>query len=186
MQDQEKFPDSITFSGNGEPTMHPDFAEIIDDTIALRNKYSPTAKISVLTNATMLAKTKVVAALLKTDNAILKLDSGITETAVLINEPQFAYSVEKVMEYMQNLKKQMVLQTMFLRGTYNQKRIDNTTETEINAWIEAIKKIEPRQIMIYTIDRETPAKNLEKISFDELEKIAERARILGYKVQTAK
>jgi wyosine [tRNA(Phe)-imidazoG37] synthetase (radical SAM superfamily) len=186
MKSENKYPDSITFSGNGEPTMHPEFAEIIDDTIMLRNKYAPAAKISVLSNATMIANANVVAALLKVDNAILKLDSGIDETARLINKPQFSYSIDKIIEYMQNLKKQMILQTMFLRGTYDGKDVDNTTETEINAWLDAIKRIEPREIMIYTIDRKTPADNLQKLSFAELDKIAEQVRKLGYKAQVAK
>ena len=186
MQTSAKFPDSITFSGNGEPTMHPEFSEIIDDTISLRNKYAPTAKISVLSNATMIGKPNIVAALQKIDNAILKLDSGITETAVLINKPQFDYSINQVIEYIQPLKNKMVLQTMFLRGMYDGQQIDNTTETEVAAWIDAIQKINPREIMIYTIDRKTPAGGLQKISFDEMEKIADHARELGYKVQTAK
>ncbi|MDR0420814.1 MAG: radical SAM protein [Prevotellaceae bacterium] len=186
MKDDNKYPDSITFSGNGEPTMHPEFAEIINDTIALRNKYSQTSKISVLSNATMIENAKVAEALLKIDNAILKLDSGITGTAMLINKPQFAYSVDKVIECMQKFKKQMVLQTMFLRGIYDGHKIDNTTETETVAWLDAVKKIDPREIMIYTIDRKTPTDSLQKISFDELDKIAETARKSGYKVHVAK
>jgi wyosine [tRNA(Phe)-imidazoG37] synthetase (radical SAM superfamily) len=186
MRDENQYPDSITFSGNGEPTMHPEFAEIVDDTIMLRNEYARTAKISVLSNATMIANAKIIAALLKIDNAILKLDSGINATAMLINKPQFAYSIDRIIEYMQNLKKQMVLQTMFLRGIYDGKTIDNTTEPEISAWLNAIKKIDPREIMIYTIDRQTPADSLQKISFDELDKIAELARKSGYKVLVAK
>jgi wyosine [tRNA(Phe)-imidazoG37] synthetase (radical SAM superfamily) len=186
MNDESKYPDSITFSGNGEPTMHPEFSAIIDDTIMLRNQYAPAAKISVLSNATMIANASVAAALLKIDNAILKLDSGINETAMLINKPQFAYSIDKIIEYMQNFKHRMILQTMFLRGIYDGKQIDNTTETEITAWLEAVRKIEPCEIMIYTIDRKTPADNLQKISFAELDKIAEQARKSGYKVQVAK
>jgi Fe-S oxidoreductases len=181
-----KFPDSITFSGNGEPTINPEFAKIIDDTVELRNKYAPTAKISVLSNATMLANDNIVEALRKVDNAILKLDSGFTKTAILINKPQFDYSIEKIIERMQTMKKQMVLQTMFLRGIYDGNEIDNTTKIEVDAWIDAIKKITPREIMIYTIDRETPASGLQKISFDELDNIAQRARELGYNVQVAK
>ncbi|MDR1348643.1 MAG: radical SAM protein [Prevotellaceae bacterium] len=186
MRDENKYPDSITFSGNGEPTMHPEFAGIIDDTIILRNKYASAAKISVLSNATMIANAKVTSALQKIDNAILKLDSGIDETAVLINKPQFTYSVDRIIENMQKFKKQMVLQTMFLRGTCDGKEIDNTTEIEISAWLDAVKKIDPREIMIYTIDRKTPADNLQKVSFDELDKIAGRARKSGYKVMVAK
>lgn len=186
MQADSKFPDSITFSGNGEPTMHPCFQEIIDDTVLLRNKYAPVAKISVLSNATMLAKPGIIAALQKIDNAILKLDSGITETAVLMNKPQFDYDTDKIIECMQPLKSKMVLQTMFLRGTHAGRQIDNTTEIEVTAWLDAVQKINPREIMIYTIDREPPASNLQKIGFEELEKIADRARKLGYKVLTAK
>jgi wyosine [tRNA(Phe)-imidazoG37] synthetase (radical SAM superfamily) len=186
MNAENRYPDSITFSGNGEPTMHPEFYAIIDDTLMLRNKYAPNAKISVLSNATMLANANVVAALLKIDNAILKLDSGINETAIMINKPQFTYSIDKIIEHMQIFKHRMILQTMFLRGIYDGKEIDNTTETEIQAWLNAIQKIEPREIMIYTIDRKTPADSLQKISFAELDSIAELARKSGYKVQAAK
>lgn len=186
MKSEGLAPDSITFSGNGEPTMHPHFADIIDDTIELRNKFAPTAKVSVLSNATMIAKEKVFAALQKVDNAILKLDSAIDETAQLMNKPQFNYSVAEVIERLQKFDGKMILQTMFLRGNIDGKNIDNTTENEVSAWLEAVKKINPKEIMIYTIDRETPAKDLQKVSFDELDEIAERAQKLGYKVQVAK
>lgn len=186
MQKNSICPDSITFSGNGEPTMHPNFLEIINNTIELRNKYAPTAKVSVLSNATMLDNPEIIYALQLVDNPILKLDSGINKTAVLINKPQFNYSLEKTVENMQALKNKMILQTMFLRGNYNGKKIDNTNQTEITAWINIIRKIYPREIMIYTIDRIPPASNLQKISFDELENIANIARSFGYKLLVAK
>lgn len=178
-------PDNITFSGNGEPTMHPDFAAIIDDTIALRDKYAPNAKVSVLTNATMIGRSDVREALLRVDRAILKLDSGFDETVRLLDNPQGAYSVSQTVERMKGLEGKMVLQTIFLRGSCNGVPVDNTTEREVSRWLEMVQEVKPREIMIYTIDRETPAPDLQKVSVDELERIADRARELGYDVQVS-
>ncbi|MDR0660915.1 MAG: radical SAM protein [Prevotellaceae bacterium] len=180
-----ELPDTITFSGNGEPTMHPDFAEIIDDTIALRDKYAPSANVSVLSNATMSGREKVFNALLKVDRAILKLDSGFDETVQLIDKPQGSYSVATVVKRMKKFNGKMTLQTMFLKGELDGKRVDNTEKIEVDRWLEVAREINPREIMIYTIDRETPAPNLQKVSIEELEKIANRARELGYTVQVS-
>lgn len=185
MTESGEYPDSITFSGNGEPTMHPHFAEIMDDVIELRDKYTPKAIVSVLSNATMVHKEKVFNALKKANRAILKLDSGIDETAQIIDCPQGAYSVKKAIEKLKAFNGDMILQTMFLRGIYNGVEIDNTTETELKAWLNAVQQINPKEITIYSIDRETPAKELQKVSKEELETIADKARALGYKVQVA-
>ena len=165
--------DVITFSGNGEPTLHPQFAEIIDDTIALRDKYFPQVKISVLCNSTRLGDESVVAALRKVDNNILKLDSAITSTMRLIDQPASpSFTSEGVIEQIAQFSGQCVVQTMFLRGEHDGKNIDNTTPEEIEALIKAYKRISPRQVMIYSIDRKTPEQKLEKVSREELEAIA--------------
>ena len=176
-------PDSITFSGNGEPTLHPNLVEIIDITIRLRDLYVPHAKISVLTNGTMLHKKDIFNAISKVDNNIIKIDGGTYETIELINKPNVNFDLEKYINILQEYKGDLVIQTCFLRGEHNGVKIDNTTEKEISLWIEHIKKINPRKTMIYAIDRETPEKNLEKISQEELEKIAERLRQLGFVVE---
>ena len=167
-------PDSITFAGNGEPTIHPKFAEIIDDTIEARNKYAPKAVISILSNASMLHKKNVVDALKKVDQPILKLDSAIADTFDAINQAQGSLSLDKIMDGLLSFDGKLIIQTLFLRGEYNGKIIDNTTDIEIDAWITALKMIHPEHVMIYPIDRGTPAKDLEKISEDELNSIAER------------
>ncbi|MBQ2839388.1 MAG: radical SAM protein [Muribaculaceae bacterium] len=165
--------DVITFSGNGEPTLHPQFAEIIDDTIALRDKYFPQVKISVLCNSTRLGDESVVAALRKVDNNILKLDSAITSTMRLIDQPASpSFTSEGVIEQIAQFAGQCVVQTMFLRGEHDGKIIDNTTPEEVEALIKAYKRISPRQVMIYSIDRKTPEQKLEKVSREELEAIA--------------
>ena len=175
--------DVITFSGNGEPTLNPRFAEIIDDTIALRDKYFPLVKISVLSNSTRLDDEKVVAALRKVDNNILKLDSAITPTMRLIDQPNSpSFTSEKVIEQLAQFSGQCVVQTMFLRGKHDEKIIDNTTQQEVEALIEAYKQINPRQVMIYSIDRKTPEQQLEKVSREELETIAELIRKEGIDV----
>ena len=179
MQSEGQLPDVITFAGNGEPTIHPEFEGIIDDTIALRNKFAPSAKVSVLSNATQLHREGVRNALHKVDNAILKLDSAFTPTAKLINKPCGEYSVEHIVEQLSAFGREFVLQTMFLRGEYNDQAVDNTTESEVLAWLAIVEHLRPRSVMVYSIDRATPCKTLQKVERDELEKIAERVRSLG-------
>ena len=175
--------DVITFSGNGEPTLHPHFGEIIDDTIALRDKYFPIVKISVLSNSTRLGNEKVVAVLRKVDNNILKLDSAITSTMRLIAQPTSpSFTSEGVVNELAQFSGQCVVQTMFLRGEHDGKKIDNTTPQEVEALIEAYKRISPRQVMIYSIDRKTPEQQLEKVTREELEVIAAKIREVGIDV----
>lgn len=186
LKEDNIIPDVITFSGNGEPTMHPQFCEIIDDTIELRNKYIPKAKISVLSNAMNIGKEKVFNALKKADNNILKLDSAFIDTVRLIDCPNSPdYGIEKQIELFKKFDGNFILQTMFLRGMHKGQLVDNTTEEEVSAWLEIVKQTHPREVMIYTIDRETPEKNLHKVALDELKRIGERVEALGIKVNIA-
>lgn len=172
-------PDVITFAGNGEPTLHPEFEHIIGDTISLRDELAPTARVSVLSNATMIGRESVRRALLRVDNNILKLDSAFDDTVRLIDNPQGSYSVARTVENMKLFGGQLIVQTMFLRGEYGGRTVDNTTEREVSAWLELVREIAPRQVMIYTIDRDTPAENLVKVSVEELRAIALRVEALG-------
>ena len=182
----EKHLDVITFAGNGEPTLHPYFSEIIDETIQIRDKYFPNAKISVLSNATTLHKDSVIEALSKVDNNILKLDSGLLDTVKLIDQPVSSnFSIENVINGMLRFNGNFIMQTMFLRGEFNGNRIDNTTPNEINAWLEIVKSTQPKQIMIYSIDRDTPVETLEKVSKQELTEIAQKAEELGFNIMVA-
>lgn len=175
--------DVITFSGNGEPTLHPDFKGVVEDTLRLRDKYYPDAKVSVLSNATRLHTPEVVEALKMVDNNILKLDSAIDPTVRQIDRPTNPnYSVKDVVESMKQFDGQCIVQTMMLRGEYDGKTIDNTTDTEIEALTKAYKEINPREVMLYSIDRKTPAEHLVKVQRDELEKIADRFRAAGIRV----
>jgi wyosine [tRNA(Phe)-imidazoG37] synthetase (radical SAM superfamily) len=179
-------PDVITFAGNGEPTMHPEFAGIIDDTIELRNAVSPKTKIAVLSNATLISRPNVFEALKKVDQNILKLDSAFEATVNLINNPQGSYSTKKLVDKLKEFEGRLIIQTMFLKGTYNGLVVDNTTEVEVSAWLELLLQIKPNELMIYTIARDTPAKDLEKVEVDELNAIAARAKqLLGIPVQVS-
>jgi wyosine [tRNA(Phe)-imidazoG37] synthetase (radical SAM superfamily) len=183
---ENHLPDVITFAGNGEPTLHPAFEEIIDDTVFLRNKYARQAKVSVLTNSTRLHKPHVNTALQKVDNAILKFDSAIEETMQLLDQPVGKHiTVEWIKEQIKNFRGEKIVQTMFLRGKCGEKTVDNTTQKEIDAWLLALEEMNIQQVMIYTIDRETPVKTLQKISLDELNAIAEKARKRGILVSVA-
>ena len=173
-------PDVITFAGNGEPTLHPEFGAIIDDTLRLRDALCPTARVSVLSNATQIHREEVRAALLRVDNNILKLDSAFDETVRRINHPQSAsYTVRETVEQMKRFEGRMILQTMFLRGMCDGRPIDNTTEREVAAWLELVAEIRPRQVMTYSLDRDTPCRTLEKVSREELQAIAARVEALG-------
>lgn len=173
-------PDVITFAGNGEPTLHPDFEAIIDDTIALRDRLAPTAKVSVLTNATRLDDESVCRALLRVDNPILKLDAAFDATVRRMNRPQSPdYTVRGTVERMKRFDGRMILQTMFLRGVCDGEPIDNTTEQAVAAWLELVREIRPRQVMAYSIDRDTPCRTLGKVPREELQRIAERVEALG-------
>lgn len=179
--------DVITFSGNGEPTMHPDFAGIIDDTIALRDKYYPEVKISVLTNSTRLYKDDVAKALRRVDNNIMKLDSANGHTVALLDRPvDKRYKVDDIIGQIAGFGREGIVQTMITRGVHNGIAVDNTTEEEIAGLIAAYKKIMPREVMIYTIDRKTPEQSLQRVSLDELKSIADRiTRETGLTVQVS-
>lgn len=167
--------DVITFSGNGEPTLNPDFPGIIDDVIALRNEFYPNAKVSVLTNSTRIFTPEVAEALKKVDNNILKLDSAIEPTMRLIDQPTSReFTVERVVESLRQFKDTGIIQTMMLRGEHNGMKVDNTTPEEVDALIKAYKEIQPREIMLYSLDRSTPEEKLIKVEKPELEAIAGR------------
>lgn len=185
MMAKGELPDVITFAGNGEPTMHPDFEPIIEDTIALRDQICPQAKVSVLSNATQIHREDVRRALLRVDNNILKLDSAFDSTVQLINKPQGSYSVERTVELMKLFEGNMILQTMFLRGEYLSKRVDNTTAEEVDAWLDIVAQIKPRQVMIYSLDRDTPCQTLEKVGREELLQIAAKLQARGFNCSVA-
>ena len=175
--------DVITFSGNGEPTLHPDFLSIIEDTCALRDQYCPKAKVSVLSNSTQLGRPDVVQALRLCDNRILKLDAATDEMMRRIDLPVNEHlTVKQIIEWLAQFNGDFTLQTCFLRGEHAGQRIDNTTPEELEAWYKAVDTMHPKQIMIYVIDRKTPEENLTKISREEMETIAAPLRTKGYDV----
>ena len=176
-------PDVITFSGNGEPTLHPDFLGIIQDTCALRDQYCPNAKVSVLSNSTQLGRKDVVEALLLCDNRILKLDSAIDTTMQLIDKPVNQHlTVAQIVQWLSLFEGNFTLQTCFLRGEYEGRVIDNTTREELDAWYQAVNILQPKQVMIYVIDRATPLQTLSKVPADEMEAIAAPLREKGIDV----
>jgi wyosine [tRNA(Phe)-imidazoG37] synthetase (radical SAM superfamily) len=182
---EDDLPDVITFAGNGEPTLHPEFLGIIDDTVELRNSLAPRARIAVLSNATMLHKPDVVRALMKVEDNIQKLDSGFEETIRKMDCPASHFKLADVVTNLKAFNGQVIIQTMFLRGSYQGEFIDNSTDKEIAAWIKLIEEIKPSQVMIYTIDRDTPAAGLEKLNIEELQHIADQLRMLGFPVQVS-
>lgn len=179
MVEEGRLPDVITFAGNGEPTLHPDFAGIIDDTIVLRDRYCPQAKVSVLSNATMAFKPDVRDALLKVDNNILKLDTVDPDFIQLVDRPVGKFDVNKIIDDLAAFHGKVIVQTMFLKGKYQGRDVDNTGDYYVTPWLKALEKIKPEAVMVYTIDRETPAHELLKATPAELDAIVARIKALG-------
>ena len=182
MTQQNISPDVLTFAGNGEPTLHPQFEEIVGDTMALRDTYFPSAKISVLSNATQILKPSVFRALCKVDNNILKLDTVDFQYIQLVNQPSCVYNIDQLINCMKQFNGHLIIQTMFLKGMYNNIYVDNISDFYVKPWLDVLKQIKPEQVMIYTIDRETPDHDLKKASPEELDAIALKVRTQGIKV----
>ena len=187
MQAEGQLPDVLTFAGNGEPTCHPHFAEIIDDTIRLRNQYCPQAKVCVLSNSTMIHRQQVHDALMRVDDNILKLDTVDPAYINKVDRPNANYDVQQTIERMKAFQGHLIIQTMFMRGQVRRQdgsdsvleSVDNTGEEYVAPWLEVVKQIRPQQVMVYTIDRETPAQGLEKASREQLDAIRDRVIAAG-------
>lgn len=176
MHNSGEHPDVLTFAGNGEPTAHPDFADIIDDTLALRDALAPQARVSVLSNATMIHREKVREALMKIDNNIQKLDTVDINYIRAVDRPvSKKYNVDEIIRNLKLFHGHVVIQTMFMKGfcTIEEEPfgVDNTSDEYVLPWLAAVKDIAPREVMIYTIDRETPDQGLEKATPEELNRI---------------
>ena len=185
MQANGPRPDVLTFAGNGEPTAHPQFAAIIDDTLVLRDRYFPQTKVSVLCNSTFIHKPDVFAALNRVDNNILKLDTVDAAYINKVDRPTGRFDVNQVIECMKAFRGNLIIQTMFMKGTFLGESVDNTSDAYVLPWLEAVKEIAPRQVMIYTIDRETPAPNLLKATRDELYRIGRMVEAAGIPVSVS-
>lgn len=185
MKDEGQLPDVLTFAGNGEPTCHPHFPEIIDDTRLLRDRYCPEAKICVLSNSTMIHRQSVHDALMKVDDNILKLDTVDADFIEFLDRPCGPYDVEHQVETLASYEGHVIVQTIFLRGEYEGRSCDNTGEEYVGPWLEALRRIAPQAATIYTIDRPTPAQGLEKAPAEVLDAIAERVRALGIPCQVS-
>ncbi len=175
--------DAITFAGNGEPTIHPDFPEIIDITIALRDQYFPEAKVTVLSNASYVHKHKVMKALRKADKNMLKLDAGTEETFQKINQPNANVKLKDIVEFLKSFDGDLIIQSLFLEGEINGERVSNISNEEIEAYLQHLREINPLYVMVYTIDRQTPLNSIRKLSFSELNSISRKIEEAGFKTQ---
>lgn len=178
-------PNVLTFAGNGEPTTHPDFSGIIDDTLALRDKFFPAARVSVLSNSTFSMRPLVHDALMKVDNNILKLDTVSPDYIRRVDQPLGHYDVEEIIGSLKSFKGHVIVQSIFIKGTSDGRDVDNTGDLYVLPWLEAVKEIRPSMVMVYTIDRATPCPTLLKASPAELDRIATMVRDAGIEVEVA-
>lgn len=171
--------DSITFSGNGEPTMHPDFPKVIDLTLRLRDRYFPQAKVSVLSNATLIGREEVAQALMRVDNPILKIDASSDGLIQKINKPAGSYSLDAVVRNLRKFDGRFILQTMFLRSP----DFDTATPEALGRWMDIVRELRPKEVMVYTIDRETPDKSLGKYTVEEMTEMVRPLVEEGFAIQ---
>ncbi len=183
MRSKNAMLDTITFAGNGEPTLHNDFAGIVEDTIALRKEYFPAARVAVLSNASKLGNRSISLALQKIDLNILKLDAGTEETYQLINNPSGDIKLKTIVSNLKQFKNNLIIQTLFVKGSCQGKTFDNTTEKEVGAWLEHIRELRPELVMIYPIARATPTEDVEKVSWNTLQEIAQQVEALGIRTE---
>ena len=171
--------DSITFSGDGEPTINPEFPQIIDDTLRLRDLYYPQAKVSVLSNATRVHVPEIFNALRKVDNPIMKIDAPTNELIEKINMPAPGYDVARVIEALKQFEGDFVLQTCMLRGN----GFDSACPEVMLPMMDIVRLLRPREWMVYTIDRPTPMQGLQKFSPQEMKALVQPVIDEGYRVQ---
>ena len=171
--------DSITFSGDGESTINPDFPQIIDDTLALRDRYYPSAKVSVLSNATQVHRPEIFEALRKVDNPIMKIDAPTNVLVEKINHPAPGYDVNRVVEALKRFNGDFILQTMFLKS----KDFDSSSPGVLNGWMDIVRLLKPREVMAYTIDRPTPEEGLQKFTVEEMQSFLNPLIEEGFVVQ---
>lgn len=171
--------DSITFSGDGEPTLNPEFPQIIDDTIRLRNQYYPNSKITVLSNATRVHLPEVFNALRKVDNPTMKIDAPTNDLIEKINHPAPGYDINKVVEALKQFNGDFILQTMFLKS----KDFDSSSPEVLNGWMDIVRLLKPREVMVYTIDRPTPEEGLQKFTVEEMRRLVQPLIDEGFLIQ---
>ena len=181
MTAEGQLPDVLTFAGNGEPTCHPHFPEIIDDTLALRDRYCPEAKVSVLSNSTLIHNQRVHEALMRVDNNILKLDTVDPLYIKKVDHPAGAYDLSRIIDCMKAFRGHVIIQTIFLHGP----GVSNTGDEYVLPWLDVVKEIRPQEVMVYTIDRETPDPTLTKATHEELDGIRDRVIAAGIPCQAS-
>lgn len=181
LQRQGTVVDSITFSGDGEPTLNPDFVQIIDDTLSLRDQLAPTAKVSVLSNATKVHIPEVFQALCKVDNPIMKIDAPTNELIAKINKPAPGYDISRVVRSLEQFEGNFVLQTCMLRS--REYDFDSSCSEVLSGWMDIVRHLRPREIMVYTIDRPTPAQGLEKFTVEEMTHLVAPLLEEGFQIQ---
>lgn len=174
-------PDVITFAGNGEPTLHPEFTQIISDTIELRNKFFPKIKIAVLTNATRLDKPGISEALNSIEMPILKIDTLVQEDYEFVNGPGSNLNIRKIVDIITQRFEAPIIQTMFFKVKTKDRSFDNTSEESLEKYFEALKLVKPSEVMLYSVSRDTPMSGIEKCDIDTLNKIAARIETFGIK-----
>ncbi|MGN0055719.1 MAG: radical SAM protein [Atopobiaceae bacterium] len=172
-------PDVLTMAGNGEPTANPEFPQVVDGILALRDRLCPNAKVAVLSNSTFAHVPAVHDALMRVDDNILKLDTVDPEFIARVDRPVGAYDVKKVVDTLASFGGHVIVQTIFLRGEVDGRSVDNTSDAYVEPWLGALRRIGPQAVTVYTIARDTPYPGLRKATHQQIDDICQRVRQLG-------
>ncbi len=172
-------PDSLTYAGNGEPTLHPEFHGIIADTLLIRDNHAPSSQIAVLSNGSLAHLPKVKEALMLVDKNILKLDTAFEQTFRVLNQPPPGIKLASIIKNLKGFEKNLIIQTLFIRGTHEGNIIDNTTPEEVSALLQLYWEINPEEVQVYTIARDTPTGTLNRVPLEDLNEISVKIEELG-------
>jgi len=168
----------FTFSGNGEPTLYPRFADMVDAVIAIRDRHRPDAKVMLLSNSTNLGNADVRASLAKIDLPILKLDAGTAKGFRAINRPSLEIDYDQIVDQLCSIDR-LYIQTVLVDG-----HPSNTSPEDLAAYFEKIARIRPLKAHLYSIDRPVPETRLRLVPPERLRAIAEEGeRVTGVRMR---
>lgn len=162
--------DSITFSGNGEPTLHPDLAETVEKAKTLRDRYVPQAKLTILSNSSTVGRKEVREALEMLDLKVMKLDAGSESLVHQLNAPAVPFYLAEIVDGLKRLKG-VILQSLFVQG-----RVTNADSDSVELWLQKVNEIQPRLVQVYSLDRAPAERRLWKVNRATLEWIASQVR----------
>jgi wyosine [tRNA(Phe)-imidazoG37] synthetase (radical SAM superfamily) len=162
--------DYLTFSGNGEPTLHPDFPEIVSGLLRLRDEMCPQARLAILSNSSRMHRPEIRQAVERLDDPIMKLDAGDPQTLSLLSRPSAAVTFEKLVEGLAGMPR-LIIQTMIIAG-----EVQNVEGEAHEAWLAAVARLSPEMVQLYSAERPVAESGVRRVPKERLEELARQAQ----------